>query len=68
MNSIGEDYNCASIEDRIEDLHEAFKDKNVKAILTVIGGYNVNQILDYIDYDLIKENPKIIVVFLILQH
>ena len=60
LNSIGEDYNCASIEDRIEDLHEAFKVKNVKAILTVIGGYNVNQILDYIHYDLIKENPKII--------
>ncbi len=63
QNSIGEDYNCASIEDRIEDLHEAFKDKNVKAILTVIGGYNVNQILDYIDYNLIKENPKIICGF-----
>ena len=53
LNSIGEDYKCASIEDRIEDLHEAFKDKNVKGILSVIGGYNVNQILDYIDYNLI---------------
>ena len=63
LNSIGEDYNCANIEDRIEDLHEAFKNKNVKAILTVIGGYNVNQILDYIDYKLIKENPKIICGF-----
>ena len=46
-----EKYCCASIEDRIEDLHDAFKDKNVKAILSVIGGFNVNQILDYIDYD-----------------
>ena len=63
LNSTGEDYLCANIEDRIEDLHEAFKDKNVKAILTVIGGYNVNQILDYIDYNLIKENPKIICGF-----
>ncbi|MBR1803260.1 MAG: LD-carboxypeptidase [Clostridia bacterium] len=61
--SLGEDYRCASIEDRIEDLHDAFKDKNVKAILTVIGGFNVNQILDYIDYNLIKENPKIICGF-----
>ena len=56
-------YCCASIEDRVEDLHEAFKDKNVKAILTVIGGFNVNQILDYIDYDLIKNNPKILCGF-----
>lgn len=63
LKSIGEDYNCASIEDRVEDLHEAFLDKNVKAILTVIGGYNVNQILDYIDYNLIEENPKILCGF-----
>lgn len=61
--SIGEDYKCASISDRIDDLHEAFRDKNVKAILTVIGGYNVNQILDYIDYNVIKQNPKIICGF-----
>lgn len=59
-NSINDEYKCGSIEDRIEDLHEAFKDENVKAILTVIGGYNVNQLLDYIDYELIKNNPKII--------
>lgn len=59
-NTEYEEYLCSTIEDRIEDLHDAFKDKNVKAILTVIGGFNVNQILDYIDYDLIKNNPKII--------
>ncbi len=50
----------SSIESRVEDIHEAFKDKNIKAILTVIGGFNVNQILEYIDYDLIKNNPKIL--------
>lgn len=49
-----------SIESRIEDLHEAFKDKNVKAILTVIGGFNSNQLLQYIDWELIKSNPKIL--------
>lgn len=63
MHSINDDFGCATISDRVEDLHEAFKDKKVKAILTVIGGYNVNQLLDYIDYDLIKENPKIICGF-----
>ncbi len=54
-----EDYLVASVKHRAEDLNEAFKDKNVKAILTVIGGFNSNQILDYIDYDAIRENPKI---------
>ena len=53
------DYLCTSVEHRVEDLNEAFKDKNVKAILTVIGGFNSNQMLDYIDYEAIKENSKI---------
>lgn len=50
----------ASIEERIKDLEEAFKDKNVKGILTAIGGFNSNQLLDYINFEIIKENPKII--------
>lgn len=53
------DYLVADVKHRAEDLNDAFKDKNVKAILTVIGGFNSNQILDYIDYEAIKENPKI---------
>ncbi len=50
----------SSIKKRVKDLHEAFKDKNVKAIITVIGGYNSIEILPYLDYQLIKNNPKII--------
>lgn len=48
-----------SIEKRVADIHEAFRDKNVKAVLTVIGGTNSNQLLPFIDFDLIKNNPKI---------
>ena len=55
-----DDFSSSSIEERIEDLHEAFLDKRVKAIFTVIGGDNVNQLLKYIDYDIVKRNPKII--------
>jgi muramoyltetrapeptide carboxypeptidase LdcA involved in peptidoglycan recycling len=54
-----DEFNSSSIESRIEDLHEAFSDKNVKAVITVIGGFNSNQLLRYIDWDLIKNNPKI---------
>ncbi|MBL7051849.1 MAG: LD-carboxypeptidase [Nanoarchaeota archaeon] len=50
----------SSIQSRLDDLHEAFSDKNVKAIITVIGGFNSNQLLKYIDYELIKNNPKIL--------
>lgn len=48
----------ASVEHRIEDLHDAFADPSVKLILTVIGGYNSNHLLQYIDYDLVRNNPK----------
>ena len=54
------DYAMAPVEHRVEDIENAFKDKNVKAILTAIGGLNTNQVLSYIDYDIIKNNPKIL--------
>lgn len=54
-----DDFASTSIESRIEDLHEAFQDKNVRAIFAVIGGFNSNQLLKYIDWNLIKDNPKI---------
>lgn len=47
------------IEHRVEDLHDAFKDPNVKAILSTIGGYDSNQLLSSMDFELIKQNPKI---------
>lgn len=54
-----DDFESSTIESRIEDLHAAFSDHKVKAIITVIGGFNSNQLLRYIDWNLIKNNPKI---------
>ena len=54
------EFKSSSIQSRVDDINEAFKDENVKMIITCIGGFNVNQILKYLDYELIKENPKII--------
>ena len=56
-------YECASISSRLEDFNEAIKDKNVKCIIAARGGYNVNQLLDKIDYELLKKNEKIICGF-----
>lgn len=50
----------SSISSRLSDLHDAFRDPKVKAILTVLGGYNCNQLLAHTDYELIKNNPKIL--------
>ncbi len=55
--------NSSSIQSRVEDLHTAFLDKNVKGIIACVGGFNVNQILEYIDYSIIQENPKILCGF-----
>jgi len=53
-----DEFNSSSVESRITDLHEAFADKSVNGILSVIGGYNSGQLLGHIDYRLIAANPK----------
>lgn len=52
-------FECAPISSRIQDFHDAFSDPTVKAIFAVRGGYNSNQLLDHIDWNLIRNNPKI---------
>lgn len=52
-------FKSASLEHRLEDLHEAFEDTSVNAIISAIGGSSANQLLKHINYGLIKDNPKI---------
>jgi muramoyltetrapeptide carboxypeptidase len=52
--------NSSSIKSRVEDLHDAFRDKKVKMIMTIMGGFNSIELLSSLDYDLIKKNPKIL--------
>jgi len=54
-----DEFSSSSIKSRIEDLHDAFLDKNVKGIFTVLGGFNANQLLQYIDWEIIRNNPKV---------
>ena len=56
-----EGYMAGKAEIRIEDLHEAFSRKDIKGIFCVKGGYSASQLLDKIDYELIKNNPTIFV-------
>lgn len=53
-------YLAGSDEFRTKELHQFFEDKSVKAILAMRGGWGCARILDKLDYDLIKRNPKII--------
>lgn len=54
-------YLAGDDEVRLKDLHDMFLDPKVKAIFCARGGYGSLRLLDKIHYDLIKENPKIIV-------
>ena len=54
-------YMAGKAEIRVEDLHEAFSRKYIKGIFCVKGGYSASQLLDKIDYELIKNNPKVFV-------
>jgi len=54
-------YGSSSLKQRLDDLHNAFKNKNVKGIICLTGGYNVNDLLKYIDWKIIKSNPKPII-------
>jgi muramoyltetrapeptide carboxypeptidase LdcA involved in peptidoglycan recycling len=44
---------------RAKDLMDALKDDDIDAIFCAIGGSDSIRILPYIDYDVIKNNPKI---------
>ncbi len=57
------EFGSSSIKSRVEDLHDAFKDPSIKMIITITGGFNSNEILPYLDYNLIKRNPKILCGF-----
>ncbi len=55
----GIDYIYNHPEDRAKDLMDAFKDESIKGIFCAIGGNDTIRILPYIDYEVIKNNPKI---------
>ncbi|MDQ3217820.1 MAG: LD-carboxypeptidase [Actinomycetota bacterium] len=49
----------APAEARADDLHEAFADDSVAAVLSSIGGNHSNQVLPHLDYEVIGSHPKI---------
>ena len=52
-------YLAGSDEERLEDLHSFFADPNIDAIICLRGGYGAIRLINKIDYELIKNNPKI---------
>ena len=48
-------------EERAGELNEMFRDQNIQAIMALRGGSGAARILDKLDYDTIKNNPKIFI-------
>jgi muramoyltetrapeptide carboxypeptidase len=51
-------YFSGTTEERLADLHNAFADPQVAAIICTRGGYGSNYLLDGLDLDLIRRHPK----------
>ena len=48
----------ATPQEKAEDINAMFADKEVKLIFCVSGGFNSNSVFEYLDYEVIKNNPK----------
>lgn len=51
-------YLAGSDEDKLEELHGFFQDPEIKLILNARGGYGTIRLINKINYDIIKNNPK----------
>ena len=52
-------YLAGTDRERLEDVHSMFLDKEVRLIICLRGGYGASRLLDKIDYNIIKNHPKI---------
>lgn len=52
-------YMSGTDEERLADLHWAFEDDSIDAIICARGGYGCLRLIDKIDYDLVRRNPKL---------
>jgi muramoyltetrapeptide carboxypeptidase LdcA involved in peptidoglycan recycling len=52
-------WTAGSVQHRIEDLHSAFADPDIKAVVCATGGNHSNELVPHLDYELIAANPKI---------
>jgi len=64
-NHVGDRYGYLGGEDgdRAADINEFFANPDIAALIPIRGGWGSSRVLPYLDYDLIRQNPKIIVGF-----
>lgn len=56
-------YLAGKDQDRANDVNQFFADPKIKILLPLQGGWGCSRMLPYLDYNLIGQNPKIIIGF-----
>lgn len=54
---------AGSDQERLEIFQSLWKDPDIKAVMAIRGGYGTLRLLAQLDYDIIRENPKILIGF-----
>jgi len=54
-------YLAGTDRERADDIHHMFGKRGVKAIICLRGGYGTPRLMRFLNYDLIKNNPKIFI-------
>lgn len=58
-----EHYLAGSDANRAADLNDALADPEIRAVLCNRGGYGVQRIIEHLDYDAVRRDPKLVVGF-----
>lgn len=56
-------YLAGQDKDRARDINECFDDDSVRGVLPIRGGWGSSRVLPYLDFDVIRRNPKVLVGF-----
>lgn len=56
-------YLAGSDKERAEDINEMFRRSDVQGVLPIQGGWGTMRTLPYLDFDMIRKNPKVFVGF-----
>ncbi|WP_010632924.1 S66 family peptidase [Sporolactobacillus vineae] len=54
-------YRSGTIQKRAAELNALIRRSDIKMIMSTIGGTNSNSLLPYLDYEALKQNPKMII-------
>jgi muramoyltetrapeptide carboxypeptidase len=56
-------YLSGTDEERLADLNAAFRDPSVRAVICVRGGYGLQRIVDGVDFEAVRADPKVVMGF-----